>query len=551
MSSGWSNEFGTGRSLQSHERRTSLPSKHERHAPQWDSDPRSLEDFLDEYEDLCRQYELSEEKKVASLSRYAPNSDARAMWQLLAKDVNVSSSWDAYRKILIENTPGAGEDRRYLKLDLEKLVSETQSKPMRTRSQLNDYWKKFFVISEYLVANRRLAIEDSSSAFLQGLPSPLSQRVRDQLRREDPTRHPDDPRSLQDVFKVTNFVLTAPVDDSEDDLDDPKPRTRRNTIPPASPSPTTPVSHPHVPETSSSAEPSPNVTGMLTQAVTALTKIIEAFMVSINANSCQGFKTNWGTSPTPRRCTPTPRYDSHRLETCVACQSPSHFARRCTKLQEYMVQGRCIRNSEGKICYPNGIVVTPCSYPGRNILERLDSWHIHQCLHAQNVAPQHMPEAHGDSSNTEKPPTSNIAQTHLQDVSEVPSQRSSSTEPSAPQSMSTPASLRRTCPPPTDVQKLKPSPYDNEIFAANTLLDIDDSDSDSEDVSALETMLQERRRQLDLARSKLRSQVSQETHRLANDDERRRMEASFDSRSISSAHNSSSSQRRVHGSSGT
>ncbi|KAJ3515366.1 hypothetical protein NMY22_g14471 [Coprinellus aureogranulatus] len=530
MPSGWSNDFGTGRSLQSQERRTSLPSKHERHAPQWDSDPRSFEDFLDEYEDLCSKYELPEEERITSLTRYAPDSNVRAFWQLLAKDNNVSSSWNTYRKVLIENTPGAGEDRQYLKVDLEKLVSETQSKPMRTRSQLNDYWKKFFVISEYLVANRRLAIEDSSSAFLQGLPSPLSQRVRDQLRREDPTRHPDDPRSLQDVFKVTNFVLTAPVDDSEDDLDDPKPRTRRNTIPPASPSPTTPVSHPHVPETSSSAEPSPNIAGMLTQAVTALTKIIEAFMVSINANSCQGFKTNWGTSPTPRRCTPIPRYDCHRLETCVACQSPSHFARRCTKLQEYMNEGRCIRNSEGKVCYPDGMVVTPRSYPGRNILERLDSWHAHQRLQTQNAAPQHLPEAHDNSSTTTEPAISSVAQTHLQDVSDVRHQASSSTEHSAPQTTSTPAPRPPSCPLPTDVQKSKPSLYHNEIFAANALLDVNNSDSYSEDVSALETMLHKRQRQLDLARLKLRSQASSETHQLTKDEERKYMEVPFDFR---------------------
>ncbi|KAJ3546284.1 hypothetical protein NMY22_g2109 [Coprinellus aureogranulatus] len=511
--------------------------------------PHSFEDFLDEYEDLCTQYNLPEAKIVTSLPRYAPNSDARAMWQLLAKDDNVLSSWDAYRKLLIENTPGAGEDRRYLKVDLDKLVSETQSKPMRTRSQLNDYWKKFFVISEYLVANRHLAIDDRSSAFLQGLPAPLCRHVQDQLRREHPTRHPDDPLSLQDVFKVTNFVLATPMDASEDDPDSSKPRTRRNAIPAASLSPTSPVSHPRISDMPSSIEQSPNVAGALMQAVTALTKIIEGFMASTNTNSCQGFKTKWNTSPgtsSAPQC-----HDFRRLETCVACQSPSHFARECSKLQEYMNKGRGIRNSEGKVCYPDGIVVRPRSYPGRNILERLDSWHAHQRLRTQNAAPQYVPEAHSDSSTTAKPTTSSVAQTHLQDVSEVRCQPSSSTKPSAPQYMST-EGPQHTRSLPTDVQKAKPSPYFNEIFAANTLLDIDDSDSDSdEDVSALETMLQERRRRLNLARSKLRSQASQATYQLMKDEERKLMETPFDSRSIWAAHHASSSQRRAYASSGT
>ncbi|KAJ3547142.1 hypothetical protein NMY22_g1770 [Coprinellus aureogranulatus] len=110
MPSRWSNGFGTGRSLRSPGHRTSPPSKHERRAPQCDSDPCSLEDFFDEYEDLCTQYELLEAAMVASLARYDFNSNARAMQQL-AKHSAIASSWNVYRRVTIEHTPGAGEER--------------------------------------------------------------------------------------------------------------------------------------------------------------------------------------------------------------------------------------------------------------------------------------------------------------------------------------------------------------------------------------------------------------------------------------------------------
>ncbi|KAJ3529896.1 hypothetical protein NMY22_g8805 [Coprinellus aureogranulatus] len=98
----------------------------------------------------------------------------------------------------------------------------------------------------------------------------------------------------------------------------------------------------------------------------------------------------------------------------------------------------------------------------------------------------------------------------------------------------------------------KPSPYHNEIFATNTLRDIDNSDLNlDDDVSTLETMLQEHRRQLDLARSKLRLRDSQETCQLEKGKAMNRTEPAFDLHSIPLALQASSSQRRVHGSSGT
>ncbi|KAJ3529895.1 hypothetical protein NMY22_g8806 [Coprinellus aureogranulatus] len=183
MPSKWSNEFGTGRGTSFEGPWTWLPSKHGRHAHgtstpsdrwclgEW---PLSLENFLDECGDLCRQHELSEERMATSLARYALNLNVRALWWLLAKESAISSSWDPYRDVLVENTPGAGAQHRYL----------------------------------------------------MGIP------------------------------KVTNIALAAPIDDFEDDLDDPKPRTQRNAMLAATPLSTIPNRDAYTSEMSSSAEPS-------------------------------------------------------------------------------------------------------------------------------------------------------------------------------------------------------------------------------------------------------------------------------------------------------
>ncbi|KAJ3541290.1 hypothetical protein NMY22_g3943 [Coprinellus aureogranulatus] len=126
-----------------------------------------------------------------------------------------------------------------------------------------------------LVGNRRLTQEDRLPVFLQELLAPLRRRIQDQLLREQRTRHPDDPLSLQDLLKVTTFVLITPIADFEDDLYVHEPRTRRKERPAASPSTTTLLSPPHVPETLCSTEPPSNVAGALMEAVMAFTKIIK------------------------------------------------------------------------------------------------------------------------------------------------------------------------------------------------------------------------------------------------------------------------------------
>ncbi|KAF6751534.1 hypothetical protein DFP72DRAFT_816411 [Ephemerocybe angulata] len=237
-----------------------LPGRNERRAPRWDGSPRSLEEFLEEYTELCEDLGISEARQIESLSRYAPNSDVRAMWKHLAKSIKVKGSWTRYKKLIIENTPGAGEDRRYTKADLEDLIATFKDKPMRTRTQLNEYWQRFYVIAEYLYDQGRLSTEEKSNKFLQA----------------------------------------------------------RSTF----------------------------------------------------------------TGPRPTGCN--------------ACAEEGHYARECPKLNEYLQKGRCKRNMDGLVCYPDGTIVTARTIHGRNMIERIDNWH-----------------------KARQPSTSNVAQSNFFDVAEV------------------------------------------------------------------------------------------------------------------------------------
>lgn len=60
---------------------------------------------------------------------------------------------------------------------------------------------------------------------------------------------------------------------------------------------------------------------------------------------------------------------------CGGCSDPNHGIRRCPRIDEYIRQGRCIRDGAYRICVPDGSLVTPQLAEGRNIVERIDSWH--------------------------------------------------------------------------------------------------------------------------------------------------------------------------------
>jgi hypothetical protein len=179
-----------------------------------------MDEFLDGYEELCRDCYVPEDRMIDSIVRYAPNADTRAMWKIIAKKPEDRASWSNYRRLLIENTTGAGEDRRHTKAELYYLVSSFRGKPMRTRAQFNEFWHRFLVVSNYLHSHGLLSTEERSRKLLEGLPATLQRRVKAQLQKEYQTHHPEDPFSFDQIFKVNNFVLTAFDDEFDEDLDD-------------------------------------------------------------------------------------------------------------------------------------------------------------------------------------------------------------------------------------------------------------------------------------------------------------------------------------------
>ena len=271
---------------------TRLPSKYESRAPRWDGSPLSFQEFLDEYSGLCDELGIfDDEKKVTSLLRYAPNSDVRYMWKMLSTDPRVRADWNEYRTTLVENTPGAEEDLRYTKADLEDLIRTSQNMPLRTLTDLSSYWERFFVVSEFLHANGRLSDGQRYDSFLKGLPERLRRRVQTQIRFEYPTKYPDDPLPLKDTFRITSFVLSARSLDV-DDIDSHSHSSRQPSAPvPLNDTPDKPrivntaSDGTHAIDHAPHGIVTPRSTSTLVQAISSFRASMEAFSATLRATA--------------------------------------------------------------------------------------------------------------------------------------------------------------------------------------------------------------------------------------------------------------------------
>ncbi|KAF8239210.1 hypothetical protein L208DRAFT_1238613, partial [Tricholoma matsutake] len=122
---------------------------------------------------------------------------------------------------------------------------------------------------------------------------------------------------------------------------------------------------------------------------------------------------------------------------CIFCGLTGHFISDCLVCQSYINEGKCKKNTEGKIVLPNG-QFTPRSIPGHFIKDRIDEWT--QQNPPSNVTPLLIPFARTDP-NVPTVPTSrpSIPASVERFVPQLPAPSISSTATNPPTSNSAPS----------------------------------------------------------------------------------------------------------------
>ncbi|KAF8192071.1 hypothetical protein BJ912DRAFT_1096357 [Pholiota molesta] len=188
----------------------SMPGRSHHSAPKFDGTPALLNNFFDEVEQLADTCKLDERQKIEWAIRYAPVDDVE-LWKQVPNAK--SDDWIKFKSNIYALYPGSTGDRKYSIANLELLVDKSAAVPMESSKQYGEYYRAFSKIANFLKEKGRLTDREISGHFLQGFNYIFRNKVRAQLRAENPTHHTDDPYLLEQISSAAQFILSCNHDD--------------------------------------------------------------------------------------------------------------------------------------------------------------------------------------------------------------------------------------------------------------------------------------------------------------------------------------------------
>ncbi|KIK76911.1 hypothetical protein PAXRUDRAFT_17860 [Paxillus rubicundulus Ve08.2h10] len=184
-----------------------MPLRGSRDAPKFDGrTPAHLPCFFEDIEILGEAAQILEEAQIKAAIRYADLDEAEVWLTLTAAS---GRNWDAFVAAVKDLYPGCEGGNRYCRADLQYLVQDYCSKPMRSQDDLGEYRRRFLKISAPLIANKKLADTERDTFFLDGFPRAVANWVRHRLSIIRADLHPDNTYPIEDVIEAAKFLLTG------------------------------------------------------------------------------------------------------------------------------------------------------------------------------------------------------------------------------------------------------------------------------------------------------------------------------------------------------
>ena len=326
-----------------------MPARGERAAPSFDQNrPRELIRFFEDLEYLFVRATLEDEaEKKKHVLRYV-DFDVEQIWKSFQEYTDPTKTYQDFKTAILAHYPDASGDYVYSLNDMDRLIGERQRIGMSTTVELADYHLKFLSITSWLIEKQQLGSLEQQRNYLRAFQPRLLGSINNRLQMKFPDHHPNIPHTVKDVYEAARFILqgaaTAP----------------QNYFAPQPPG----VNPPFVPDGAVSlAKKEPPVKQEDLSALFAQFSktIIEA--INLNQNQNQRSRSAHVHSST----------ESTRHTDCNFCGGP-HFIKECSLVEEFIKEGKCKRNSEGKVVLPSGIFV-PRDIPGTLLSERIEEWH--------------------------------------------------------------------------------------------------------------------------------------------------------------------------------
>jgi hypothetical protein len=156
-----------------------MPVRGERTAPTFDDkQPEALGRYFADLQVLLDRHQvLTDDDCKNAAVRYLKIRTER-LWKTTDAWSDNTKTFDEFKAEVFKLYPGASDDRTYTIQDLDLIVGHSARIGIISAADLGEYYRRFLLISRYLISKNRLSTHEQSRAFFRGLQPTMEAQVR-------------------------------------------------------------------------------------------------------------------------------------------------------------------------------------------------------------------------------------------------------------------------------------------------------------------------------------------------------------------------------------
>ncbi|EED80161.1 predicted protein [Postia placenta Mad-698-R] len=325
-----------------------MPPRGHSTAPSFDpSEVRSLRRYFQDLEALFTQCQITDEAAKKQWAVRYPSIDVADLWETIESFIDVAKSYNDWKADVRALYPGADDTRKWSLVDMDQLIGKRARIGIHNAADLGCYYRDFMAITKHLIAQHRLSTIEQSRAFLRGFQPALLTRLETRLHLKHPDHYADDLYTMAEIDAAATFILHGTSS---------TPTTAANQA-------TASTSN-----TSTTVPPRMIKTEDISMIIESLSRTI-ATLIQPTTHATHNH------APAPRQQAAVHVHENSGVEqTCHYCGNRGCRVGTCEFAGIDIRDGKCKRNTEGKIVLPNGSFC-PRTIPGLTIRDRIYEWH--------------------------------------------------------------------------------------------------------------------------------------------------------------------------------
>ncbi|EED80705.1 predicted protein [Postia placenta Mad-698-R] len=315
-----------------------MPPRSHSTAPSFDpSEVRSLRRYFQDLEVLFTRCQITDEAAKKQWAVQYPSIDVADLWETIESFIDVAKSYNDWKADVRALYPGTDDTRKWSLADMDQLIGERARIGIHNAADLGCYYRDFMAITKHLIAQHRLSTIEQSRAFLRGFQPALLTRLETRLHLKHPDHYADDPYTMAEIHAAATFILHG-----------------------------------------TSSTPTQRLTSYrfdVEHFDNDISMIIESLSRTIATLIQPTTHATHSHAPAPRQQAAVHIHENSGVEqTCHYCGNRGCRVGTCEFAEIDIRDGKCKRNTEGKIVLPNRSFC-PRTIPGLTIRDRIYEWH--------------------------------------------------------------------------------------------------------------------------------------------------------------------------------